>query len=158
LRGVDALDHGIAAAAREGRAQAAHRKSAVGHALAHQIADGDLAAIGAEQHALAGERVLDLHADNGAAVVRAEPAPLVQHVVDRVLQLFPLFFAQQHTGCRGAPGSPGVPGVRPQWALLSSTLNIHDRWLTDAWATLQAQSDTGYFLKPGADRLAFADS
>jgi hypothetical protein len=40
---------------------------------------------------------------------------------------------------------------------MSSTRNIHDRRLADAWATLQAHSDSGLPLDPDANRLAFAD-
>jgi uncharacterized protein (TIGR00730 family) len=40
---------------------------------------------------------------------------------------------------------------------MSSTRNIHDRRLADAWATLQASSDAGLPLDPEANRLAFAD-
>jgi uncharacterized protein (TIGR00730 family) len=40
---------------------------------------------------------------------------------------------------------------------MSSTRNIHDRRLADAWATLKAQSDAGVPLDPDANRLAFAD-
>ena len=40
---------------------------------------------------------------------------------------------------------------------MSSTRNIHDRRLADAWATLKAHSDTGLPLDPDASRLAFAD-
>jgi len=40
---------------------------------------------------------------------------------------------------------------------MSSTRNIHDRRLADAWATLQSHSDAGLPLDPDANRLAFAD-
>jgi uncharacterized protein (TIGR00730 family) len=40
---------------------------------------------------------------------------------------------------------------------MSSTRNIHDRRLADAWATLQAHSNAGLPLDPDASRLAFAD-
>ena len=40
---------------------------------------------------------------------------------------------------------------------MSSTRNIHDKRLSDAWATLKAHSDTGLPLEPDASRLAFAD-
>ena len=40
---------------------------------------------------------------------------------------------------------------------MSSTRNIHDRRLADAWATLQAHSNAGLPLEPDAARLAFAD-
>jgi uncharacterized protein (TIGR00730 family) len=40
---------------------------------------------------------------------------------------------------------------------MSSTRNIHDRRLADAWATLKAHSDAGMPLDPDANRLAFAD-
>ncbi|MGZ5180086.1 MAG: LOG family protein [Ramlibacter sp.] len=40
---------------------------------------------------------------------------------------------------------------------MSSTRNIHDRRLADAWATLQAHSDAGLPLERDASRLAFAD-
>ena len=40
---------------------------------------------------------------------------------------------------------------------MSSTRNIHDRRLADAWATLKAHADTGQALEPDANRLAFAD-
>ena len=40
---------------------------------------------------------------------------------------------------------------------MSSTRNIHDQRLADAWATLQSHSDTGLPLHPDASRLAFAD-
>ncbi|MBC5785825.1 TIGR00730 family Rossman fold protein [Ramlibacter sp. USB13] len=40
---------------------------------------------------------------------------------------------------------------------MSSTRNIHDRRLADAWATLQAHADAGLPLDPEANRLAFAD-
>ncbi len=40
---------------------------------------------------------------------------------------------------------------------MSSNRNIHDQRLADAWATLQAHSDTGLPLDRDASRLAFAD-
>jgi uncharacterized protein (TIGR00730 family) len=40
---------------------------------------------------------------------------------------------------------------------MSSTRNIHDKRLSDAWATLKAHADTGLPLEPDASRLAFAD-
>ncbi len=40
---------------------------------------------------------------------------------------------------------------------MSSTRNIHDGRLADAWATLKAHSDAGLPLDPDASRLAFAD-
>jgi uncharacterized protein (TIGR00730 family) len=40
---------------------------------------------------------------------------------------------------------------------MSSTRNIHDRRLADAWATLKSHSDEGLPLDPDANRLAFAD-
>jgi hypothetical protein len=40
---------------------------------------------------------------------------------------------------------------------MSSTRNIHDRRLADAWATLKSHSDAGNSLDPDASRLAFAD-
>ena len=40
---------------------------------------------------------------------------------------------------------------------MSSTRNIHDRRLADAWATLKAHADAGQALDPDANRLAFAD-
>ena len=40
---------------------------------------------------------------------------------------------------------------------MSSTRNIHDRRLADAWATLQSHADAGLPLDPEANRLAFAD-
>ncbi len=40
---------------------------------------------------------------------------------------------------------------------MSSTRNIHDRRLADAWATLKTHSDEGLPLDPDASRLAFAD-
>lgn len=40
---------------------------------------------------------------------------------------------------------------------MSSTRNIHDDRLANAWATLQAHSDAGLPLDPDASRLAFAD-
>jgi hypothetical protein len=40
---------------------------------------------------------------------------------------------------------------------MSSTRNIHDERLADAWATLKAHSDAGLPLDPDASRLAFAD-
>ena len=40
---------------------------------------------------------------------------------------------------------------------MSSTRNIHDRRLADAWATLEAHSDAGLPLDPDANRIAFAD-
>jgi uncharacterized protein (TIGR00730 family) len=40
---------------------------------------------------------------------------------------------------------------------MSSTRNIHDPRLADAWATLKAHSDAGLPLDPDAGRLAFAD-
>ncbi len=40
---------------------------------------------------------------------------------------------------------------------MSSTRNIHDSRLADAWATLKAHSDSGLPLEPAASRLAFAD-
>ena len=40
---------------------------------------------------------------------------------------------------------------------MSSTRNIHDRRLADAWATLKAHADSGLPLDPDASRLAFVD-
>jgi uncharacterized protein (TIGR00730 family) len=40
---------------------------------------------------------------------------------------------------------------------MSSTRNIHDRRLADAWATLKAHNDAGLPLDPDANRLAFVD-
>ncbi|HEX7891133.1 MAG TPA: TIGR00730 family Rossman fold protein [Ramlibacter sp.] len=40
---------------------------------------------------------------------------------------------------------------------MSSTRNIHDRRLADAWATLKSHADAGLPLDPDASRLAFAD-
>jgi len=40
---------------------------------------------------------------------------------------------------------------------MSSTRNIHDQRLADAWATLQSHSNAGLPLDPDASRLAFAD-
>lgn len=40
---------------------------------------------------------------------------------------------------------------------MSSTRNIHDRRLADAWATLKSHADQGLPLDPDAGRLAFAD-
>jgi uncharacterized protein (TIGR00730 family) len=40
---------------------------------------------------------------------------------------------------------------------MSSTRNIHDRRLADAWATLKAHADKGLPLDPDASRLAFVD-
>jgi uncharacterized protein (TIGR00730 family) len=40
---------------------------------------------------------------------------------------------------------------------MSSTRNIHDQRLADAWATLKAHSDAGLPLDRDASRLAFAD-
>jgi uncharacterized protein (TIGR00730 family) len=40
---------------------------------------------------------------------------------------------------------------------MSSTRNIHDNRLADAWATLQSHADAGLPLDPDASRLAFAD-
>ncbi len=40
---------------------------------------------------------------------------------------------------------------------MSSTRNIHDRRLADAWATLKAHADSGLPLEPDANRLAFVD-
>ena len=40
---------------------------------------------------------------------------------------------------------------------MSSTRNIHDKRLSDAWATLKSHSDAGLPLEPDASRLAFAD-
>ena len=40
---------------------------------------------------------------------------------------------------------------------MSSTRNIHDKRLSDAWAALKAHSDAGLPLDPDASRLAFAD-
>jgi len=40
---------------------------------------------------------------------------------------------------------------------MSSTRNIHDRRLADAWATLKAHADSGLPLDPDANRLAFVD-
>jgi len=40
---------------------------------------------------------------------------------------------------------------------MSSTRNIHDRRLADAWATLKAHAESGLPLDPDANRLAFAD-
>jgi len=41
--------------------------------------------------------------------------------------------------------------------MASSTRNLHDRRLADAWATLHAHSSAGLPLDPDASRLAFAD-
>jgi hypothetical protein len=40
---------------------------------------------------------------------------------------------------------------------MSSTRNIHDQRLADAWATLKAHADAGLPLDPDASRLAFVD-
>ncbi|MEO7643187.1 MAG: TIGR00730 family Rossman fold protein [Ramlibacter sp.] len=40
---------------------------------------------------------------------------------------------------------------------MSSTRNIHDKRLADAWATLQTHADAGLPLDPDASRIAFAD-
>jgi uncharacterized protein (TIGR00730 family) len=40
---------------------------------------------------------------------------------------------------------------------MSSTRNIHDQRLADAWATLKAHADQGLPLDPDANRLAFVD-
>lgn len=40
---------------------------------------------------------------------------------------------------------------------MSSTRNLHDNRLADAWATLQSHADAGLPLDPDAARLAFAD-
>jgi uncharacterized protein (TIGR00730 family) len=40
---------------------------------------------------------------------------------------------------------------------MSSTRNIHDRRLADAWATLKSHADEGLPLDPDANRLAFVD-
>jgi uncharacterized protein (TIGR00730 family) len=40
---------------------------------------------------------------------------------------------------------------------MSSTRNIHDQRLADAWATLKAHNDAGLPLDPDASRLAFVD-
>jgi uncharacterized protein (TIGR00730 family) len=40
---------------------------------------------------------------------------------------------------------------------MSSTRNIHDKRLSDAWATLQSHDDEGLPTDPDASRLAFAD-
>jgi uncharacterized protein (TIGR00730 family) len=40
---------------------------------------------------------------------------------------------------------------------MSSTRNIHDRRLADAWATLKSHADAGLPLEPDANRLAFVD-
>src|SRR3954463_16673084 len=40
---------------------------------------------------------------------------------------------------------------------MSSTRNIHDRRLADAWATLKSHADAGLALDPDANRLAFVD-
>jgi uncharacterized protein (TIGR00730 family) len=40
---------------------------------------------------------------------------------------------------------------------MSSTRNIHDQRLADAWATLKAHADKGLPLDPDANRLAFVD-
>jgi uncharacterized protein (TIGR00730 family) len=40
---------------------------------------------------------------------------------------------------------------------MSSTRNLHDQRLADAWATLHAHSNAGLPLDPDASRLAFAD-
>src|SRR3954470_14700423 len=45
----------------------------------------------------------------------------------------------------------------PQWQHMSSTRNIHDRRLADAWATLKSHADAGLPLDPDANRLAFVD-
>jgi uncharacterized protein (TIGR00730 family) len=42
-------------------------------------------------------------------------------------------------------------------AAMSSTRNIHDQRLADAWATLQSHADAGLPLDHDASRLAFAD-
>ena len=52
------------------------------------------------------------------------------------------------------PGGDTIPATM---AAMSSTRNIHDRRLADAWATLKAHSDAGLPLDPDAGRLAFAD-
>ena len=44
-----------------------------------------------------------------------------------------------------------------QNAGMNSTRNIHDKRLSDAWATLKAHADAGLPLDPDAGRLAFAD-
>ncbi|GAC1601419.1 MAG: LOG family protein [Ramlibacter sp.] len=44
-----------------------------------------------------------------------------------------------------------------QNAGMSSTRNIHDKRLSDAWATLKSHADAGLPLEPDAGRLAFAD-
>ena len=40
---------------------------------------------------------------------------------------------------------------------MSSTRNIHDKRLSDAWATLKSHADAGLPLDPDASRLAFTD-
>jgi uncharacterized protein (TIGR00730 family) len=40
---------------------------------------------------------------------------------------------------------------------MSSTRNIHDQRLADAWATLKSHADAGLQLDPDANRLAFVD-
>ncbi|WP_298924572.1 TIGR00730 family Rossman fold protein [uncultured Ramlibacter sp.] len=40
---------------------------------------------------------------------------------------------------------------------MSSTRNIHDKRLSDAWATLQSHADPAMQMGPDASRLAFAD-
>ena len=40
---------------------------------------------------------------------------------------------------------------------MPSNRNLHDRRISDAWATLQAHSTSGQPLEPDASRLAFAD-
>ena len=55
------------------------------------------------------------------------------------------------SGLRVCPRRVGQNGA------MSSTRNIHDKRLSDAWATLKAHSDEGLPLDPDASRLAFAD-
>jgi uncharacterized protein (TIGR00730 family) len=52
---------------------------------------------------------------------------------------------------------PGRATIPATMAAMSSTRNIHDRRLADAWATLKSHSDAGLPLDPDASRLAFAD-
>ncbi len=55
---------------------------------------------------------------------------------------------------RSSPNATRVCGHNDR---MSSTRNIHDQRLADAWATLQSHSDAGLPLDRDAGRLAFAD-
>ena len=53
--------------------------------------------------------------------------------------------------------SPESLAIAVKMAAMSSSHNIHDQRLANAWATLQSHADTGLPLDRDASRLAFAD-